>query len=66
METRHPNRERGQNSGSEETRRKQSGDQHLDPPNEADQPAGQPHRTNRDTRHGNSGKDTPTNRSGSQ
>jgi hypothetical protein len=59
METRHPNRERGQTTGSEEVRRKQSGDQHIDPPNDGDDVNSQPHRMNRDTRH----NDVPEDRS---
>jgi hypothetical protein len=51
METRHPNRERGQTTGSEEFRRKQSGAQHMDPPNDGDNVTSQPHRMNRDARH---------------
>jgi len=42
-----PNRSRQQQTGSEETRRKASGDQHTDLLNEDSEPLTRPHRTNR-------------------
>jgi hypothetical protein len=47
MEIKHPNRHSGQSTGTEEFRRKQSGDQHIEPPDEADGVPSQPHRMNR-------------------
>jgi len=42
-----PNRSKNQQTGSEETRRKQSGDQHTDLLNEDSEAPEQPHRANR-------------------
>ena len=42
-----PNRSRQQQTGSEEARRKASGDQHTDLLNEDSEPLTRPHRTNR-------------------
>lgn len=48
MKVNHPNRIRNQSEGSNETRRKQSGDQHTLP---TDEPALSPHRPDQLNRH---------------
>lgn len=56
-----PNRSRNQQTGSEETRRKQSGDQHTDLLNENSEAPGQPHCANRIDGDKNAGRERADN-----
>jgi hypothetical protein len=59
MSLTHPNRTRGQSTGSEEIRRKQSGDQHEQFQGENQDGQHRPHRLNRDDMQKQDQEDTP-------